>query len=67
MSINNKLSLLQIIEQDYVKIYSMEETTNIPKLKNVMTNFMECTQIEFGDYGIFAIIYKVNHCDFTIY
>lgn len=32
-----------------------------------MTNFMECTQIEFGDYGIFAIIYKVNHCDFTIY
>jgi len=38
----------QIIEDDWIKFYTIDEETLMPKLENVMLNFIQCSMIIIG-------------------
>jgi len=47
--------------------YDICETTLIPKLENVMLNFLSCGMMIYGEKQSFCITFKVNQENFCIY
>ena len=58
---------IQVTTDDKVYFYMIDKKTLIPKLENVMYNFMGCSQMMFGPLVRYSITYKVNEPNFTIY
>lgn len=50
-----------------VYFYEFDEETSMPKLQNVMMNFMFCGNMIFSDDSKFCISYKQNQVDFLRY
>lgn len=58
---------IQITTQEKVFFYIIDADTLMPKLENVMYNFMQCQQLLFGSRVRFGISYKTNQSGFIIY
>ena len=52
---NNKFS---VIEDQYIYFFEIEEETFMPKLNNVMLNFLRCGMILIGEKSINVIAFK---------
>jgi hypothetical protein len=57
----------QIIGDDKIYFYIVDQETLMPELENVMNNFMNCSMMMIGRFVRFAITYKTNQTGFTIY
>jgi hypothetical protein len=64
---NQSVGTFQVIEDQYINFYEFCEETWIPKLQNVMMNFMQCGMILFVESQKFCITYKQNQNNFTSY
>lgn len=51
---------IQIVCEDRIYFYIINEETLMPELENVMINFMRATQMMFGPAKKFGITYRQN-------
>ena len=58
---------IQITTEEKINIYLINKETFMPKLENVMFNFMKCTQMMIGSKVRFCVTYKTNEKSFDIY
>ena len=58
---------IQIVTDERIYFYLIDEKTLEPTLENVMYNFMQCSQMMFGPRVRFSITYKANQPGFQIY
>ena len=58
---------IQITTETKIYFYIMDKETLMPKLENVMFNYMECNQMMFGSRVRYGITYKNNQPNFNIY
>ena len=58
---------IQIITDEKIYFFIIDKETLMPKLENVMYNFMQCSQMMFGPKVRYSITYKMNEPGFTIY
>ena len=57
---------IYVIEDEYIRCFKIDKE-GIPKLHNVMVNFLMVNMIIFGAKDSFAIIYKQSHEDFNVF
>lgn len=58
---------IQIVTDEYIYFFLIDEKTFKPTLENVMGNFMQCSMMMFGPRVRFSITYKTNQPGFQIY
>lgn len=58
---------IQITTDELIYFYLIDKETYMPKLENVMYNFMGCNQMMFGSRVRYGISYKQNQKCFDIY
>jgi len=58
---------IQITADDKIYFYLIDKKTLMPKLENVMYNYMNCSQMMFGSKVRYGISYKTNQKSFVIY
>ena len=58
---------IQVTTDEIIYFYLIDQETLMPKLENVMYNYMSCTQMMFGSKVRYGITYKTNQRSFTIY
>lgn len=58
---------IQVTTPELIYFYLIDKLTLMPKLENVMKNFMDCSQIMFGARVRYGVSYKINQPGFTIY
>jgi len=58
---------IQITTEEKIYFFLIDKETFIPKLENVMWNFMKCSQMMFGARVKYGISYKQNQPGFQIY
>jgi len=51
---------IQVTTDDKIYFFLIDPETYIPKLENVMFNFMQCSQMMFGKRVRYGITYKTN-------
>lgn len=49
---------LQITTETHIYFYNVDEETLMPKLKNVMYNFVSCTNLLFGADSRYCLTFK---------
>lgn len=52
---------------DLIYFYIIDRETLVPKLENVMYNYMKCSQMMFGSRVKYGITYKTNEKSFDVY
>ena len=57
----------QITTDEKVFFYLIDKETLLPKLENVMYNFMNCSQMMFGSLVRYCITFKTNQPNFSIW
>lgn len=57
----------QIITDEKIFFYLVDQKTLMPTLENVMNNYMNCSMMMIGKFVRFAITYKTSQQGFTIY
>lgn len=67
LSGNRCCSMFQIIQDDYILFYEIQNEDFIPKLENVMMNFLGCGMMIYGEEQTFCITFKMNQANFFIY
>lgn len=55
---------IQVTTAESIYFYLIDKETFMPKLENVMYNFMECSQLMFGTRVRYAISFKINQPGF---
>lgn len=55
---------IQIVTNSEIFIYLIDPNTYMPKLENVIKNFMNCTSMLFGNKVRYGITYKGNERSF---
>lgn len=55
---NAQNSKFQIIEDHYIYFYEIDEDTYMPKLINVMFNFIKCSMMIIGTKSLYSIAFK---------
>ena len=58
---------IQVTTDELIYFYLIDKKSYMPKLENVMYNFMGCSQMMFGSKVRYGITYKENQKDFIIY
>ena len=58
---------IQITTDEKIYFILIDKETFMPKLENVMGNFMECSQMMFGSKVRFAVSFKQNERDFNVW
>jgi hypothetical protein len=58
---------IQIVTDEFIYFFLINETTFMPELENVMGNFMQGSQMMFGPKVRFSITYKANQPGFQIF
>lgn len=58
---------IQIVTDDKIYFYNIDQETFMPEIENVMNNFMNCSMMMFGAKGIYGITYKINEGNFDLY
>jgi hypothetical protein len=58
---------IQITSEKLIYFFIIDEVTFMPKLENVMYNYMHCNQMMIGSMKRYAITYKQNENSFDIY
>ena len=58
---------IQVTTDERIFFYVIDPITFMPTLENVMSNFMNCTQMMFGSKVRYCITYKTNQKSFDIY
>jgi len=58
---------IQLITDERIYFYLIDQITLMPKLDNTMGNFVECSQMMFGPTLRYCITYKSGQPDFAIY
>ena len=58
---------IQVTTDEYVYFYLIDKETFMPKLENVMYNYMGCNQMMFGSKVRYGISYKQNQKSFDVY
>lgn len=58
---------LQIVTEDKVFFYMMDDHDFMPNIENVMNNYVNCSIMMFGAKGIYGITYKTNEGNFDVY
>lgn len=58
---------IQITTETKIYFYIIDKTTLMPRLENVMYNFMNCSSLMFGSRVRYGIAFKVSQPDFEIY
>lgn len=51
---------IQIVTDEKIYFYMIDKETCVPRLENVMNNFMQCSQMMFGTKVRYGITYKTN-------
>ena len=64
---NRQSNIFQVIEDEHIHFFEMDEATQLPTLKNVMMNYMHCGMMIFGEHQKFCITFKSNQADFNLY
>lgn len=57
----------QITTDEKIYFYLIDKETLLPKLENVMFNFMNCSQMMFGSLVRYCITFKTNQPNFSIW
>jgi len=55
---------IQVTTAESIYFYLIDKETFMPKLENVMYNFMECSQLMFGTRVRYGISFKINQPGF---
>lgn len=58
---------IQVTTDYKIFFYLIDPETFMPKLENVMYNFMNCNQMMFGSKVRYCITYKSNEKNFDVY
>ena len=58
---------IQITTDEKIFFYYVDPEDYMPKLENVMWNYMACNQMMFGSKVRYGITYKANQRSFTVY
>ena len=58
---------IQIVTDEMIYFYLINEKTLLPELENSFTNYMNCSQMLFGRKVRYCIAYKTNQKSFEIY
>lgn len=58
---------IQITTDEKIYFYLIDKDTLMPKLENVMFNFMNCSQMMFGSLVRYGITFKTNQPNFSIW
>ena len=58
---------IQITTDTQIYFYIIDRESLMPKLENVMNNFMNCSQMMFGSKVKYGITYKTNEKSFDIH
>lgn len=57
---------IQICTEDRIYFYQVDMDTLLPKLENVMFNYMNCVQMMIGPKARYCVTYKVGEKSFSI-
>ena len=58
---------IQVTTSEKIYFYIIDKETFLPKLENVMYNFMQCSQMMFGARVRYGITYKHDQPGFQIF
>jgi hypothetical protein len=58
---------IQVTTDELIYFYLIDKETLMPKLENVMYNYMKCSQMMFGSKVRYGITYKTNEKSFDVY
>ena len=58
---------IQITTDEKIFFYLIDKETLLPKLENVMFNFMNCSQMMFGSKVRFSVTFKQNEPTFNVW
>ena len=58
---------IQITTDEKIYFYLIDKETLLPKLENVMFNFMNCSQMMFGSKVRFSVTFKQNEPTFNVW
>ena len=58
---------IQIVTDEKIYFYCINQETLMPEIENVMNNFMNCSIMMFGALGKYGITYKTNEGNFDVY
>ena len=58
---------IQVTTDDNIYFYLIDKKTLMPKLENVMMNYMCCNQMMFGSKVKYGISFKLNERSFNLY
>jgi hypothetical protein len=58
---------IQVTTDENIYFYLIDKKTFMPKLENVMMNYMNCNQMLFGSKVKYGISYKLNERSFNLY
>ena len=58
---------IQVTTDEKIYFYLIDKETFMPKLENVMFNFMNCSQMMFGALVRYGITFKTNQPGFQVY
>jgi hypothetical protein len=58
---------IQITNDKKIYFYLIDPKTLMPKLENIMNNFMNCSQMMFGSKVRYCITYKTNQKSFDVW
>jgi hypothetical protein len=58
---------IQIVTDEKIYFYCINQETFMPEIENVMNNFMNCSIMMFGALGKYGITYKTNEGNFDVY
>jgi len=47
-----------VIEDDFIYFYELDKGTFMPKLNNVMINFLKCSMVIWGEKETYGLAYK---------
>ena len=64
---NKRHNMFQVIEDQYIYFYEINEADLIPRRVNCMLNFMKCGMMSFGEAQRYCIAYKTGQENFTLY
>lgn len=67
LSGNRSCNQFQIIQDDYIRFYEIQDEDYKPQLVNVMMNFLSCGMMVYGEEDTFCITFKMNQANFYIY
>jgi hypothetical protein len=60
LSGNRSCNQFQIIQDDYIRFYEIQDEDYKPQLVNVMMNFLSCGMMVYGEQDTFCITFKMN-------